>query len=322
MARLDALSDNHNQKNITYFCFAILFMFFFCQLPHGIWLAFSGFTLSGNVENKKIASGHYGSNQANSTYQPSFLNELYTNCHSKKTNKNNKGATLLPLTHSFNQLYLYHESSKISQQKRGSTRPPTTIYEEEDKRMDQSNHETYPSQYPIFLQPSPNLILHGSVSEISESSLFISLMLNTTGDHEHSCYKFRITTSNEASCTVKAKWNKTYNPKVIHYYHCLHDSLHLQFDTEYPARCFGIWMDKQQQQQMNGSCSEPLPIDKIAIYSRHKNIAQIVYATLNDESAVITVVLLLLTSSFNFLVFYKYYGPFRREFKKMIKGGQ
>ena len=47
IAQLDQLNDNQNQRNITYFCFAILVMFFVCQLPHGIWLAYSGYSLAG-----------------------------------------------------------------------------------------------------------------------------------------------------------------------------------------------------------------------------------------------------------------------------------
>ena len=47
MVKLDALNDNKNQQKVTYICIAILLMFFLCQLPHGLWLAKSSFSLSG-----------------------------------------------------------------------------------------------------------------------------------------------------------------------------------------------------------------------------------------------------------------------------------
>ena len=42
LAQLNKVSDTKNQKNITYLCYAILSVFFFCQLPSGIWLSVSG----------------------------------------------------------------------------------------------------------------------------------------------------------------------------------------------------------------------------------------------------------------------------------------
>ena len=55
MSRLDTVKDEKKERNITYFCFAILAMFFICQLPHGIWLAQSGITLSvGKTEEDRV----------------------------------------------------------------------------------------------------------------------------------------------------------------------------------------------------------------------------------------------------------------------------
>ena len=69
VAQLNQSHDNNgkNQRNITIICINILIIFMVCQLPHGIWLAQSAYTLSSYDDGLPSLQSCYGHDQAHHT---------------------------------------------------------------------------------------------------------------------------------------------------------------------------------------------------------------------------------------------------------------
>ncbi len=102
---------------------------------------------------------------------------------------------------------------------------------------------------------------------------------------------------------------------------CCENVKNFHFQSPDPIRCFSIWFYQTVYQQIDDQCKDFLTISDIDIYPDRKKLPQIVFDTVNRTDAVITMFLLLLTPSVNFLIFCKYYAPFRKQFVRLFKKG-
>ena len=144
------------------------------------------------------------------------------------------------------------------------------------------------------------------------------------------CFTIVVTTSNDSVCDDKSRWKQTHltsnvASKSADGGRCCDNVKDFFFEASTGFRCIGISIvPNDNLTRYNETCGSNdsyylAPLSGVTVHTHRKTLAEIIFGKLKDEIAAVSVLLMLSTSCLDFVIFYRFYGPFRREFLKIFK---